>query len=59
MKPKKKAVIFDMYGTLVDNICFHEESWLLFLEKNSIGIDLGNFQAQNHGTIDEMISCFF
>ena len=57
MKPK--AIIFDMDGTLVDNIIFHKNAWLKFLKKYNIEIEPESFNAQNHGTIDEMIVRFF
>ena len=56
---KLKAIIFDMDGTLVDNIVFHKNSWLIFLMKHHISLDPVQFQAQNHGNIDEMIKKFF
>jgi len=54
-----KAIIFDMDGTLVDNIPYHEESWIVFLKEYGIIIEPENFSAQNHGTLDEMIIRFF
>ena len=57
MKPN--AIIFDMDGTLVDNIIFHKNAWLKFLKKYNIEIEPESFNAQNHGTIDEMIVRFF
>ncbi len=54
-----KAIIFDMDGTLVDNIPYHKEAWLLFLKKHDIQLNPEEFQAQNHGNIDEMIRRFF
>ncbi len=54
-----KAVIFDMDGTLVDNVQFHKLAWLTFLGKHGIDMDAEAFHAQNHGTIDEMITRFF
>ncbi|WP_312392411.1 HAD family phosphatase [Chryseobacterium sp.] len=54
-----KAIIFDMDGTLVNNIPYHEESWIVFLKEYGIMIEPENFSAQNHGTLDEMIIRFF
>lgn len=56
---KIKAIIFDMDGTLVDNIPFHKEAWLLFLKKHNIPLESEQFNAQNHGNIEEMIKRFF
>jgi HAD superfamily hydrolase (TIGR01509 family) len=54
-----KAIIFDMDGTLVDNIPFHRDAWLAFLKKHGIHLNASQFHAQNHGTIDEMMQRFF
>ncbi|MEY8758845.1 HAD family hydrolase [Chryseobacterium tongliaoense] len=59
MKFDGKAIIFDMDGTLVDNIPYHEESWIIFLRHHGIDIKREHFGAQNHGTLDEMIIRFF
>lgn len=58
MKLNEKAIIFDMDGTLVDNIPYHEESWIIFLKHYGIDMKRENFSAQNHGTLDEMIVRF-
>jgi beta-phosphoglucomutase len=48
-----------MDGTMVDNIPFHQESWLKFLSNHGIHLSPEDFHAQNHGTIHEMIRRFF
>lgn len=55
----KKAVIFDMDGTIADSIPFHKKAWLTFLRNHGIQLAPEAFQAQNHGNIDEMIRRFF
>lgn len=54
-----KAVIFDMDGTLVDSIPYHQEAWLTFLRNHGIFLNNESFHAQNHGTIEEMMFRFF
>ncbi len=54
-----KAVIFDMDGTLVDSIPFHKVAWIRFLRNHGIYLNEESFQAQNHGTIEEMMFRFF
>lgn len=54
-----KALIFDMDGTLINSISYHKEAWIRFLKKYNIYLEPNQFNAQNHGTIDEMIIRFF
>ncbi len=54
-----KAILFDMDGTLVDTIPFHQEAWLRFLGNHGIHLRPEDFHAQNHGTLPEMIRRFF
>lgn len=56
---RKQAILFDMDGTLVDNIPFHSSAWISFLHTHGIDIKPEEFQAQNHGNIGEMIRRFF
>ncbi|HSF54286.1 MAG TPA: HAD family phosphatase, partial [Algoriphagus sp.] len=55
----KKAILFDMDGTLVNSIPFHQEAWLRFLSNHGIHLRPEDFHAQNHGTIHEMMHRFF
>ena len=54
-----RAIIFDMDGTLTNSISYHKEAWIRFLKKYNIYLESNQFNAQNHGTIDEMIIRFF
>lgn len=54
-----KAILFDLDGTLVNNVSFHQEAWLRFLEKHNITISLAEFHTKSHGTIGELIVRFF
>jgi beta-phosphoglucomutase len=54
-----QAIFFDMDGTLVDSIPFHQEAWLSFLSRHGIHLRPEDFHAQNHGTLPEMIQRFF
>ena len=55
----KQGVIFDMDGTLVDNIPYHQAAWIQFLAQHAIHLSPHEFHAQNHGNIDTMIRHFF
>jgi beta-phosphoglucomutase len=54
-----EALIFDMDGTIVDNISFHKQAWLTFLKKYNIDLSPDELSSQNYGTIEEMIIRFF
>ncbi|KPK83713.1 MAG: HAD family hydrolase [Bacteroides sp. SM23_62_1] len=55
---KIKAFIFDMDGTLIDNMSFHRDSWLLFCRRHNISFTPEQFHTENHGTLNEMIRYF-
>ena len=39
MANAKRAFIFDMDGTIVDNMAFHTKSWITFFERRGHAID--------------------
>jgi beta-phosphoglucomutase family hydrolase len=43
MLPVKRALIFDMDGTIVDNMAFHTQSWIAFFERRGRAIDADEF----------------
>jgi beta-phosphoglucomutase family hydrolase len=40
---KQRAFIFDMDGTIVDNMAFHTRSWITFFEQRGMDIDADEF----------------
>ena len=62
MKPLShyKALIFDMDGTLVDNMHYHQDAWMQFIDAKQLGIDAETFERDYHkGTIVEVMARFF
>jgi beta-phosphoglucomutase len=55
----KEAVIFDMDGTLVDNMKIHDQVWLSLFEKYELGVTEERYHANGHGNMREMITRFF
>jgi beta-phosphoglucomutase family hydrolase len=43
MAPAKRAFIFDMDGTIVDNMAFHTKSWIAFFQRRGRDIDADEF----------------
>src|SRR6476620_5241778 len=43
MATEKTAFIFDMDGTIVDNMAFHTRSWITFFEQRGMSIDAEEF----------------
>jgi beta-phosphoglucomutase family hydrolase len=41
--PASRAFIFDMDGTIVDNMAFHTKSWLAFFERRGHALDADEF----------------
>jgi beta-phosphoglucomutase family hydrolase len=54
-----KGVIFDMDGTLVDNMDFHRQAWFEFLARYDIHITDEEFHEKNTGIITEIVPRFF
>ncbi|MGC6421613.1 MAG: HAD family hydrolase [Flavobacteriaceae bacterium] len=62
MKPIShyQALIFDMDGTLLDNMQYHEKSWEVFLQENELSIDMKTFERDyHHGTLQEVMARLF
>ena len=58
--PPAKAYIFDMDGTLTDNMHFHHDAWMKFIELKKLGIDAETFEREYHkGTLIEVMARFF
>jgi beta-phosphoglucomutase len=43
MTSAQQAFVFDMDGTIVDNMAFHTDSWLAFFERRGQGLDADAF----------------
>ena len=57
--PSPRAFIFDMDGTIVDNIPYHFKAWeQVFLDHGRV-FDPVTFHARNTGTIEETVRKFF
>lgn len=56
---KYKAYLFDMDGTIVDNMTYHIDSWIEFLLFHNIVITREDFFQRNHGNLIEVMRRFF
>jgi beta-phosphoglucomutase family hydrolase len=56
----KRAFIFDMDGTIVDNMAFHTKSWLAFFERRGHTLDADEFFRATAGRQGhEIMSTYF
>jgi beta-phosphoglucomutase family hydrolase len=53
----KKAFIFDMDGTLVDNMKFHSRAWMALFESLGIHLEADEFQRRTAGKTNAEILC--
>lgn len=49
------AFIFDMDGTMIDNMAFHGQAWRDFLSSLGISMTEAELDRYNHGTIGEVL----
>lgn len=58
--PPPRAIIFDMDGTLVDNMHIHHDAWMQFIKEKELDIDAETFERDYHkGTLIEVMQRFF
>lgn len=55
MSLQNPGFIFDMDGTLVENMTFHVQAWQRFLADMGIEMTEAEIHQQTHGTIEEII----
>lgn len=54
-----KAIIFDMDGTLVNNLGYHWKAWLAFLRTHNIIMSDEEINTKGHGTMFEIVPKIF
>ena len=47
----QRAFIFDMDGTIVDNMSFHTQSWVAFFQRRGLDIDADAFFRATAGRL--------
>ncbi len=53
------ALIFDMDGTLVDNMPYHAQAWPIWAHREGLKLSESEVLAQTHGTISDIVARFF
>ncbi len=56
---KKIAFIFDMDGTIIDNLRFHAQAWRDFLSEQKMDLNPEEITGKANGTIEEAIRNIF
>jgi beta-phosphoglucomutase len=59
MESMIKGAVFDMDGTLVDNMHFHQKAWSEFLGRYDINMTVEEYNRKNTGTITDIVPRFF
>ncbi len=55
-----KALVFDMDGTLVDNMSYHKKSWIDLFEYHKLDLDYETFDRKYHkGSLVEIMARLF
>jgi len=55
-----KALVFDMDGTLVDNMSYHKQSWIDLFEYHKLDLDYETFDHKYHkGSLVEIMARLF
>ncbi len=54
-----RALIFDMDGTLVDNMDFHHRAWIEWARREGLTGSDGEILSQTHGTLREIVRRLF
>jgi beta-phosphoglucomutase-like phosphatase (HAD superfamily) len=58
--PSPEALIFDMDGTLVDNMSYHKQSWIDLFAHHQIDLDYDTFDKKYHkGSLVEIMKRIF
>ncbi len=53
------ALIFDMDGTLVDNMSFHAQAWPIWARREGLYLSDEEVLSRTHGTISDIVARFF
>lgn len=54
-----EALLFDMDGTLVDNMEWHRQTWLRWAPREGLHLSEEELLSQTHGTIGEIVARLF
>jgi HAD superfamily hydrolase (TIGR01509 family) len=58
-KVQPRALLFDMDGTLVDNMDYHRQAFLVWAQREGLADSESEILAKTHGTIGDIVRRFF